>query len=115
MTRRSFLKGVTGAAAAAAAAGSQGASAGSPRRREPVHLPEAFASPVLESLPPALERSQDVQTDAAKVAEHSRWLACEELPLPEFALPFGFGKENPSTICWWLTPSTLPSPTSTPR
>jgi hypothetical protein len=105
MTRRNFLKGVTGAAAAAAAAGSQGASAGSPRRQAPVQLPETFASPVLESLPPALERSQDVQTDAAKVAEHSRWLACEELPLPEFALPFGFGKENPvaNTLNFALT------------
>lgn len=107
MTRRNFLKGVTGAAAAAAAA-SQGASAGSPRRQQPVHPPEAFAGPVLESLPPVLERSRDVQTVGAKVAEHSRWLACEELPLPEFALPFGIGKENPKeAIDYLLVANTL--------
>jgi hypothetical protein len=107
MTRRNFLKGVTGTAAVAAA-GSQGAGAGPPRRQEPVHLPGAFASPVLESLPPVLERSRDVQTVAAKVAEHSRWLACEELPLPEFTLPFGIGKENPKeAIDYLLVANTL--------
>jgi hypothetical protein len=107
MTRRNFLKGVAGAAAAAAAS-SQGSSAGSPPKREPVPTSQAFDSPVLESLSPVIERSRDVQTDRAKIAEHSRWLACEELPLPEFALPFGIGKEDPEeAIDYLLVANTL--------
>jgi len=107
MTRRNFLKGVAGAAAAAAAS-AQGAAGNSAPKREPVRLPQAFESPVLESLPPVIESSRDVQTDPEKIAEHGRWLACEELPLPEFALPFGIGQQNPGeAIDYLLVANTL--------
>jgi hypothetical protein len=46
---------------------------------------------VLESVRPVIERSQDVQTHADKIAEVAKWMAYEELPIPDYALPFGIG------------------------
>lgn len=53
--------------------------------------PKPIGSPVLESLPPVIEHSRDVRTSVDKIVEVAGWMAYEELPLPEFALPFGIG------------------------
>jgi hypothetical protein len=64
-----------------------------PMSSPPIRWPQSFASPVLESVRPVIERSRDVRTNAEKIAEHAEWMACEELPLPEFVLPFGIGQD----------------------
>jgi Potential Queuosine, Q, salvage protein family len=53
--------------------------------------PKPIGSPVLDSLRPVIEHSRDVRTHLEKIVEVAGWMAYEELPLPEFALPFGIG------------------------
>ena len=57
-----------------------------------LHWPKPIGSPVLESVRYAVESSRDVQTHYDKIVEVASWMAYEELPLPEFALPFGVGQ-----------------------
>src|ERR1700730_7525693 len=60
----------------------------------PVRWPTLSGSPVLDSLRPVIENSRDVRTNIGKIIEVAGWLGYEELPLPEFALPFGVGAGN---------------------
>ena len=57
--------------------------------KESMHWPKDIGSPVLESLRYAIESSRDVQTNYDKLVEVASWMAYEELPMPEYALPFG--------------------------
>lgn len=57
-----------------------------------LHWPKPIGSPVLESVRYAIESSRDVQTHYDKIVEVASWMAYEELPLLEFALPFGVGQ-----------------------
>jgi hypothetical protein len=59
-----------------------------------LHWPKPIGSPVLESLRYAIESSRDVQTHYEKIVEVASWMAYEELPMPEFTLPFGVGQNN---------------------
>jgi Potential Queuosine, Q, salvage protein family len=54
--------------------------------------PRTTGSPVLESLRPVIERAQDVHTNVDKIVEVAGWMAYEELPIPDYALPFGIGE-----------------------
>ena len=66
--------------------------------------PTLTGSPVLESIYPVIERSRDVQTNVAKIVEVAGWMAYEELPIPDYALPFGIGAGNvDETIDFILT------------
>jgi len=56
--------------------------------------PKSIGSPVLDSVRYAVESSRDVQTHYDKVVEVASWMAYEELPMPEFTLPFGVGQGN---------------------
>ncbi|MBZ5526286.1 MAG: queuosine salvage family protein [Acidobacteriia bacterium] len=56
-----------------------------------MRMPRGIGSPVLDSLGPVIRASRFVRTDARKIAEHAGWLAYEELPFPNFVLPFGVG------------------------
>jgi hypothetical protein len=56
-----------------------------------VRWPILRGSPVLDSLRPVIENSRDVRTNIAKIVEVAGWMGYEELPLPEFTLPFGVG------------------------
>ncbi|MFZ1132998.1 MAG: queuosine salvage family protein [Terriglobales bacterium] len=53
--------------------------------------PKVTGSPVLESIQPVIERSRDVQTHVDRIVEVAGWMAYEELPMPDYALPFGIG------------------------
>jgi len=53
-----------------------------------------MGSPVLDSMRYAVESSRDVHTHYDKIVEVASWMAYEELPMPEFALPFGVGLGN---------------------
>lgn len=66
----------------------------SPRLLSPdaMHWPKPIGSPVLDSLSYAIESSRDVTTHYEKIVEVASWMAYEELPMPEFALPFGVGQ-----------------------
>ena len=55
-------------------------------------LPRLTGSPVLESLPPVIEHSRDVHTNVAKLREVAGWMAYEDLPVPDYQLPFGIGQ-----------------------
>ena len=57
----------------------------------PVRWPILSGSPVLDSLHPVIENSRDVSTNLQKIIEVAGWMGYEELPLPEFTLPFGVG------------------------
>ena len=46
---------------------------------------------MLDSLHYAIESSREVHTHYDKIVEVASWMAYEELPMPEFALPFGVG------------------------
>ena len=63
-----------------------------------IRWPAPIRSPVLESVRPAIERSRDVRTNVEKIIEHATWMACEELPLPEFVLPFGIGADAKQAV-----------------
>ena len=54
-----------------------------------LHWPKPIGSPVLESVRYAIESSRDVQTHYDKIVDVASWMAYEELPMPEFTLPFG--------------------------
>ena len=53
--------------------------------------PKLAGSPVLDSIRPVIERARDVQTNVDKIVEVAGWMAYEELPMPDYALPFGIG------------------------
>jgi len=57
-----------------------------------MHWPKPIGSPVLESVKYAVESARDVQTHYEKIVEVASWMAYEELPMPEFTLPFGVGQ-----------------------
>jgi hypothetical protein len=44
----------------------------------------------------AIESSKDVTTHYEKIVEVASWMAYEELPMPEYALPFGLGAGDPN-------------------
>jgi hypothetical protein len=56
-----------------------------------VRWPTLSGSPVLDSLRPVIEHSREVRTNIDKIVEVAGWVGYEELPLPEFTLPFGVG------------------------
>ena len=69
-----------------------------------VRWPKLTGSPVLDSLPPVIERSRDVKTHLARLKEVAGWMAYEELPMPDYELPLGTGEGKPEeTIDFILT------------
>jgi Potential Queuosine, Q, salvage protein family len=60
-------------------------------KENPVRWPTLSGSPVLDSLRPVIEHSREVRTNIDKIVEVAGWMGYEELPLPEFTLPFGVG------------------------
>ncbi len=61
------------------------------RASQEIRWPKLKGSPVLDSIQPVVECSRDVQTDVAKISEVAGWMAYEELPIPDYALPFAIG------------------------
>jgi len=59
-----------------------------------VRWPKLAGSPVLDSLHPVIEHSRDVRTHVDKVAEAAGWMAYEELPMPDYQMPFGVGSAD---------------------
>jgi len=59
-----------------------------------MYWPKSIGSPVLDSVRYAVESSRDVHTNYDKIVEVASWMAYEDLPMPEFTLPFGVGQGN---------------------
>lgn len=57
-----------------------------------LHWPRSLGSPVTESLRPVIKNSRDVHTHYDKIVEIARWMAYEELPMPNLAIPYGLEK-----------------------
>jgi len=93
--RRRFLTGLAGTLAILPLARPLAAylitSSNTLAKENPVRWPTLSGSPVLDSLRPAIENSRDVRTNIGKIIEVAGWMGYEELPLPEFTLPFGVG------------------------
>jgi len=97
--RRQFLKTATGAEALNAGSGHA-----SPSSTAGLPWPKLAGSPVLDSLRPVIEKSRDVHTSAEKIVEVAGWMAYEDLPMPDYALPLGVGEGNvDETIDFILT------------
>jgi Potential Queuosine, Q, salvage protein family len=101
--RRRFLKTLGSAAALTAASSSPlWAATLSESENKPVNSvtrwPLPIGSPVLDSLRPAIESSRDVYTRVEKIVEVAGWMGYEDLPMPEFSLPFGVGKDPAVSI-----------------
>ena len=53
-----------------------------------MRIPARQDSPVLTSVLPVVEASNHVGTDEARLEDVAGWLAYEDLPMPQFLLPF---------------------------
>ena len=58
---------------------------------------------MLDSVLPVVESSRDVSIDLNRLAEHARWMAYEELPLPAFILPFPLELDRDGIVDFVLT------------
>lgn len=94
--RRQFLGAMAtiGAMAAAGKSDALGATAGG----SAVRWPKLVGSPVLDSLHPAIEHSRDVRTNVDKIVEVAGWMAYEELPMPDYQMPFGVGEGSADDV-----------------
>jgi hypothetical protein len=63
-----------------------------------VRWPKLEGSPVLDSLHPVIERSRDVWTHVDKIVEVAGWMAYEDLPMPDYQMPFGLGQGNADEV-----------------
>lgn len=83
---------------------------GSMQSNPALRWPIPMGSPVLESVRPVIERSRHVRTNADKIVEVASWMAYEELPIPDYALPFGIGSDDAKideTIDFILTTASI--------
>ncbi len=112
MRRRGFLEGLAKAAAVSQLS-PLATFAGIPENarraasRESMHWPKPIGSPVLESLRYVIESSRDVHTNYDKLVEVASWMAYEELPMPEYALPFGLSEGDADTAIDFVMVSDL--------
>jgi Potential Queuosine, Q, salvage protein family len=60
--------------------------------------PKLQGSPVLDSLHPVIEHSRDVYTQVDKIVEVAQWMAYEDLPMPDYQMPFGVGQGTPDDV-----------------
>jgi Queuosine salvage protein len=86
--RRQFLEAMATLGAMTTLSGSMNATPGTPTPR----WPKLKGSPVLDSLQPVIEHSRDVRTHVDKIVEVAHWMAYEELPMPDYQMPFDVGK-----------------------
>ena len=116
-SRRIFVKGIP-ALTVEAAAGSPFARLAfdsqpdgafqSPTQRE-IRWPKPIGSPVLESLRPVIEHSRDVHTHVDKIVEVAGWMAYEDLPMPELAVPYGLAKDPVVAMDFIMVSTTIDS------
>ena len=94
--RRQFLGAMATIGAMAAAAKGEVFQAKS--GRPSIRWPKLTGSPVLDSLHPVIEHSRDVRTNVDKIVEVAGWMGYEELPMPDYQMPFGVGQGSPDDV-----------------
>src|SRR6202162_6697722 len=92
--RRQFLAAIATVGAMTTLSGSISAASGSSAMR----WPKLTGSPVLDSLHPVIEHSRDVRTHVDKIVEVAGWMAYEELPMPDYQMPFGVGQGSADDV-----------------
>jgi Potential Queuosine, Q, salvage protein family len=109
LTRRDVLKGIstTGAIAIATESVSFSSEARHLTASSSIPWPRSQESPVIESLAPVIENSHDVRTNYDKVREVAGWMAYEDLPLPNLAVPFGMEKTPDVAIDFIMVGTTI--------
>jgi hypothetical protein len=108
-SRRQVLKGIsTLGAIAATTTASAWAKSSEPHSGDLV-WPQLTGSPVLDSLRPVIEHSRDVRTHYDKIVDVAGWMAYEELPLPQLAVPFGLDKTPDVAIDFILVGNAIDS------
>jgi len=109
LTRRDVLKklSATGALALATKSAVFGAAVAHSNSTFNIPWPRMQGSPVLDSLRPVIENSRDVRTHYGKVREVASWMAYEELPLPNLAVPFGMEKTPDVAIDFIMVGTTI--------
>jgi hypothetical protein len=75
----------------------------------PIPWPKPIGSPVLDSLRPVIEKSRDVRTHYAEIVEVAKWMAYEELPMPNIAVPFGLEKTPEIAIDYVMVTNSIDS------
>ena len=93
-SRRRLLQGLAAFGAIAESESLPAFATESPNRNQSstLHWPRSLGSPVTESLRPVIQNSRDVYTHFDKIAEIAGWMAYEELPMPNLAIPYGLEK-----------------------
>jgi Potential Queuosine, Q, salvage protein family len=66
-----------------------------------------MAHPVLDSVLPVVRSARDVSIDLDRLAEHAGWLAYEELPPPDFLLPFPLELDRDGIADFVLTATSI--------
>lgn len=109
LTRRDLLKGLsaTGALAIATKSAAFSPAAAYSTTTSNIPWPRTQGSPVIDSLRPVIENSRDVCTHYDKVREVASWMAYEELPLPNLAVPFGMEKMPDVAIDFIMVGTTI--------
>jgi len=109
-TRRSFLRcAALSPAVASTIAGSRLERGTWGQNSGTIHWPQPIGSPVLESIRPVIENSRDVTTHFGKIQEVAGWMAYEELPLPDFTLPYGLSKDRNVAIDFAMVSNSIDS------
>ena len=92
--RRQFLEAIATVGAMTTLSGSISAAS----RSSAMRWPKLTGSPVLDSLHPVIEHSRDVHTHVDKIVEVAQWMAYEELPMPDYEMPFGGEKDSADDV-----------------
>jgi hypothetical protein len=71
---------------------------GAASKSSPVRWPKLTGSPVLDSLHPVIEHSRDVRTHVDKIVEVANWMAYEELPMPDYQMPFDVAQASADDV-----------------
>ncbi|MFY9729348.1 MAG: queuosine salvage family protein [Candidatus Acidiferrales bacterium] len=116
-SRRIFVKGIPALSIAAAAgprflrlaSGSRPLAAPQSPSARQIRWPKLIGSPVLDSLRPVIEHSRDVHTHVDKIAEVAGWMAYEDLPMPELAVPYGLAKDPVVAMDFIMVSTTIDS------
>ena len=78
-----------------------------PGSADSLHWPQPLGSPVSASLRPVIENSRDVHTHYEKIVEIAGWMAYEELPMPNLAVPYGLEKTPDVAIDFVMVANTI--------
>jgi len=109
LSRRQVFRGVT-AFAAVRATGKTSTFAADSTKSGPadsLRWPQPLGSPVTASLRPVIGNSRDVRTHYEKIVEIADWMAYEELPLPNLAVPYGLEKTPDVAIDFVMVANTI--------